>query len=102
MVNLLSNARKFSRPGASVHVRTSALAGMANVTVEDHGIGIDPEDLAHIGERFYRAKKVRDVPGTGLGMAIVRELVELHGGEIAIESQPEVGSTISFTLPLAP
>lgn len=101
MVNLLSNARKFSPGGAIVSVTVGTSDGRAQVKVADQGIGIAPEDLPRIGERFYRAGSASDVPGTGLGMAIVYELVELHGGEVSIESEPQVGSQISFTLPLA-
>lgn len=101
IVNLLSNARKFSHDGTEVIVTARVSGEFAEIAVRDQGIGITPEELPRIGERFYRAKAVRDVPGTGLGMAIVRELVELHGGELRIVSEPGTGTTITFTLPLA-
>ncbi len=101
MVNLLSNARKFSGSGSTVRVTVTPQGEHAKFTVADTGIGIAADDLPHIGERFYRAKEVLEVPGTGLGVAIVRELVELHGGELTIDSTLGRGTTVTFTLPRA-
>lgn len=98
--NLLSNAIKFSSAGGTVRVAARISGPDVVVSVKDTGIGIEPEALAHIGERFYRAPSAREVPGTGLGVAIARELVELHGGRLSLESEPGKGSTFSFTIPL--
>jgi two-component system phosphate regulon sensor histidine kinase PhoR len=70
-------------------------------SVQDTGIGITPDDLPRIFERFYKADRARATSGTGLGLAIARHLVEAHGGKIWAESQPGVGSTFYFTIPLA-
>lgn len=101
IVNLLSNACKFSDVGTTVSLTAQGNGRLAEVSVEDHGIGIEREDLSHIGERFFRTKDAESVPGTGLGMAIVDELLKLHGSELKIESEPKVGSVFKFTLPLA-
>ena len=71
------------------------------VSVADTGVGIPPADLPRITERFYRVDKARsrELGGTGLGLAIVKHLVLAHGGELAIESEPEQGTTVRFTLP---
>ncbi len=75
----------------------------ATVAVSDTGIGISPEDMEHIFERFYRGRTSRHlaVPGTGLGLAIVKEIVEMHGGHVTVESQVGVGTTFTVWLPLA-
>ncbi|MGQ9677158.1 MAG: PAS domain-containing sensor histidine kinase, partial [Chloroflexota bacterium] len=99
--NLLSNAFKYSPPGTPIETRVSRRGDQALVVVQDHGQGIDPEDLPHIFERFYRAKGRK--PGSvGLGLFITRMFVEAHGGKIWVESKLGQGSTFYFTLPLAP
>jgi signal transduction histidine kinase len=104
LVNLLDNAIKYSRPGASVVVAVSSGPDRsALVQVRDQGIGIPAEDLLHIGQRFYRADKARSRAegGSGLGLAIARALVEAHGGRLWLESQEGQGTLVSFTLPSA-
>jgi signal transduction histidine kinase len=78
--------------------------GAAEVRVRDTGIGIPAEDLPHVFDRFYRVDKARTrvSGGTGLGLAIVQTLVEAHGGTVAVESTPDVGTTVRVRLPLAP
>ncbi len=74
--------------------------GMLSVSVADHGMGIPPEHLEHLFERFYRVESGgRSVRGVGLGLYICRSLVESHGGRIWVDSQPGLGSTFTFTLP---
>jgi two-component system phosphate regulon sensor histidine kinase PhoR len=82
----------------------AAAAGMVETAVADTGIGIPPADLPRITERFYRVDKARsrELGGTGLGLAIVKHLVMAHGGELQIESLPEQGTTVRFTLPAEP
>ncbi len=93
--NLLDNAAKFSPLGASVEVRL--LAG--ELTVRDHGPGIAPADLPHVFDRFYRAATARGVPGSGLGLSIVRQVVESHGGTVRAEAAPGGGTLIRLRLP---
>ncbi|WP_456427063.1 ATP-binding protein [Rhodocaloribacter sp.] len=99
--NLLSNALKFTPEGGAVCVTVSEDAGHAVVRVADTGPGIAPDDLAHIFDRFYQtgesASKLQ--PGTGIGLALVKELVELHGGTIVVESAVGRGSTFAVRLP---
>jgi K+-sensing histidine kinase KdpD/HAMP domain-containing protein len=101
--NLVENAVKYSPEGGTVTVRGDADGNEATVSVSDEGIGIAPEDLARVFDRFYRADgtAVRKAGGTGLGLSICRGIVEMHGGRITAESLPGVGSTFRFTLPLA-
>jgi signal transduction histidine kinase len=103
LLNLLDNALKYSRPGGRVTVRVAAEPdGGLSVQVRDQGIGIPAEDLAHVGQRFYRADKARSRAGggSGLGLAIARALVQAHGGRLWLESQEGQGTVASFTLPV--
>jgi signal transduction histidine kinase len=101
--NLLSNAYKYSPPGTAVQVRVLApdSVGRAGVEVQDHGIGMSPEQLARVGERFYRADASGHVLGTGLGVSIVREILGLMGGTLELESAVGVGTRALVRLPLA-
>ena len=72
------------------------------IRVTDTGIGMTPAQLARVGERFYRADTSGNIPGTGLGVTIVKEIVELHGGNLAVDSTPGAGTTITLWLPAAP
>ncbi|WP_376792104.1 GAF domain-containing protein [Thermoflexus sp.] len=104
LMNLVSNAHKYTPEGGSIHVRARAEGGEVHVEVRDTGIGIPAEALPHIFERFYRVDdpRVQETPGTGLGLSIVKALVELHGGRIWVESEVGKGSTFHFTIPIAP
>ena len=102
LINLVDNAVKYTAEGGRVMVGARAVeGGRVEVSVADTGVGIPPADLPRITERFYRADKARsrELGGTGLGLAIVKHLVLAHGGELAIESEPEQGTTVRFTLP---
>ncbi|HSQ49904.1 MAG TPA: ATP-binding protein, partial [Nitrospiraceae bacterium] len=104
VMNLVQNAVKFTPEGGNIKVTVrqdnQALAG---VSVLDTGPGIFPEFLDHIFDPFFRAKQVRSgIKGLGLGLSIVRTLVELHGGTIAARSEPGRGAELSFTIPLLP
>ena len=104
MVNLLDNAVKFNRPGGSVVVACGYLdADQVHIRVSDTGIGIPSGDISRVFERFYRVDKARSRPagGTGLGLPIVKEVVDRMGGTIAVESQLGRGSTFIITLPAA-
>jgi PAS domain S-box-containing protein len=98
--NLLSNALKYSPPGSIVQFDLVCQAGQIIFQIKDQGIGIPPEDLAHLFETFHRASNVRNLAGTGLGMAIVKKSVELHGGTIDIASQIGAGTTVTVRLPI--
>lgn len=101
VVNLVTNALKYSPAGAPVEVRISASETAAVVSVSDRGFGIAPEELPRVFERHYRARGAEGTEGAGLGLYIARQLVEAHGGRIWAESAPGAGSTFSFALPLA-
>jgi signal transduction histidine kinase len=102
--NLVANAISYTAAGA-VNVRTlpALECGRVCVEVQDSGTGIEPADLPHVFERFYRGQRSAqsNIPGTGLGLAIVKELVELHGGRVEVESVQAKGSTFRVWLPLA-
>jgi signal transduction histidine kinase len=105
LMNLVGNAIKYSPDGGDVIVRSGPTPdGRVEVSVTDIGMGIPEEHLERIFERFYRvdSSETRAIPGTGLGLYIVRHLVELHGGTIAAESGSGRGSTFRFTLSAAP
>lgn len=100
--NLLENAVKYSPTGGTIDVRVagSSERGLVELVVRDHGIGIPPDDLPRVFERFYRASNADVVDGSGLGLAGVRHIVEAHGGEIGVSSEPGEGSTFTVRLPL--
>lgn len=95
VTNLLDNAAKWSPQDGVIHV---LLRGGA-LTVTDEGPGIKPADLPHIFDRFYRSSEARTLPGSGLGLSIVKRAAERHGGTVVVSSPPEGGTTFTFTLP---
>jgi PAS domain S-box-containing protein len=99
--NLLSNSLKYSTPGSEVVVEIGVTGDAAVVSVIDRGAGIASEDLPKIFRRYFRARNSLGSQGLGLGLYITRMLVEAHGGQIWVESEPGEGSRFSFTLPLA-
>lgn len=100
--NLIDNAVKYTPRGGCVTVTLAQEGNTAVMGVRDTGIGIPPEDAKHIFERFYRVDKARSraTGGTGLGLPIVRQMVQLHGGEITVDSAPEEGSVFTVRLPI--
>jgi signal transduction histidine kinase len=100
LANLLTNAISYSPDGSEIRVRARALGDQVRVEIEDHGIGMAPEDQRRAFDRFYRASEGRALRehGSGLGLAIVKDLVEAHGGQVGVASQRGVGSTFWFTL----
>jgi signal transduction histidine kinase len=102
LLNLLSNAVKFTPDGGKVDVSTRKVDGRIEIAVRDTGIGIAPEDHAAVFEEFKQVGRdyTRKAEGTGLGLALTKRLVELHGGEISLESEPGRGSTFTVKLPL--
>ena len=103
VVILVDNALRYTATGGQVDVDVARRDGSAVMAVTDSGIGIPPEALDHVFERFYRADdaRTRDSGGAGLGLAIAQKLVDEHGGRISAESTPGQGSTFTVTLPLA-
>lgn len=105
LINLVDNAVKYTPPGGQVTVAAAPTAAAAvEVVVRDTGVGIPAADLPRITERFYRVDRARsrELGGTGLGLAIVRHLVIAHGGELHIDSEVNRGTTVRFSLPVAP
>jgi PAS domain S-box-containing protein len=102
LMNLITNALKYSPPESEVLIRAEVANGKVKVNVTDRGVGISPADYPHIFERFYRAARTEKAEGLGLGLYITRMLVEAHGGRIWVESELGKGTTFSFTLPVAP
>ena len=102
LLNLLSNAVKFTPEGGRITVSARLTDGMVEIAVSDTGIGIASEDHAAVFEEFKQVGTdyTRKAEGTGLGLALTRKLVKLHGGEMRLESEPGKGSTFAFTLPL--
>ncbi len=101
LLNLLSNALKFTPEGGRIDVAAAVRDGAVEISVTDTGVGIAPEDQAAVFEEFRQVGAAsKKVEGTGLGLAISRKFIELHGGRIRVESEPGKGSTFAFTLPL--
>jgi cell cycle sensor histidine kinase DivJ len=103
MLNLLSNAIKFTPRGGRIAVSAKAQGAAIAVTVEDNGVGIGAEDLAHVGDPFFQARSSYDRrhDGTGLGLSIVKGLLALHGGRVEIASRLGEGTRVTFHLPLS-
>jgi PAS domain S-box-containing protein len=100
--NLLSNALKFTPPGGRVDVGVNADAESVAIRVADTGVGVGGEDLAHLFDRFFRTSSAASVPGAGLGLSIVKAIVDAHDGLIAVDSTPGAGTTIELSLPRSP
>jgi two-component system OmpR family sensor kinase len=104
LMNLLTNAIKYTPAGGNVWIGTTTPDGQVVLTVRDSGIGIAPGDLLHVFDRFWRADNARsrtgDRPGAGLGLAICKWIAEAHGGSIGVQSRPGRGTAFTVTLPL--
>ncbi|MGI6744190.1 MAG: sensor histidine kinase [Eubacteriales bacterium] len=102
IINIISNSIKYTPEGGEIRVRSRADNTRAYIYVRDNGVGIPPEDIPHLFERFYRVEKSRtaDAGGTGLGLAIAKEIVVAHGGEITIRSKVGHGTETIIILPL--
>ncbi|AFY32650.1 ATP-binding protein [Calothrix sp. PCC 7507] len=97
--NLLSNALKYSPIGSTIKFSLTYAHNQAILQIQDRGIGIPPNDIEHIFECFHRASNVDNIPGMGLGMSIVKKAVDLHSGEIAVDSLVGIGTTFTLNLP---
>jgi len=99
--NILSNAVKYSPEGGEIRITGEIVEDRYQVSIEDKGIGMIPDQVERIFDKFYRADYSNTaIPGTGLGMNIVKYLVEAHGGEMRVESEVGKGTTVRFTIPL--
>jgi two-component system sensor histidine kinase VicK len=100
--NLLDNAVKYSPDGGLIVIRGSARESNVVVSISDQGVGISPEDMVPLFEKYHRNKTANSlhIPGTGLGLPFSRAIVEAHSGQIWAESTKGQGTTISFTLPI--
>ncbi|HEX2680046.1 MAG TPA: ATP-binding protein, partial [Candidatus Dormibacteraeota bacterium] len=102
--NLVNNAVKYSPEGGTVILASRVDGSSALISVTDTGVGIPADEIAHVFERFRRVRSgaAQSIPGTGLGLTIVKQIVEMHGGKIWVESAVGHGSSFHFTIPLAP
>ena len=102
ITNLLSNAHKYTPAEGVITVSARSADSKVQLLVHDTGIGLTPEDLSQLFTKFFRADNpaTQQAGGTGLGLWITRTLVEMHGGNIDVASEPGKGSTFSFTLPI--
>src|SRR5262249_489670 len=104
LLNLLSNAVKFTPEGGRIGVTATASEGVATISVRDTGVGIAPADQAPIFQEFRQVGRddARKQEGTGLGLTLAKKFVELHGGQIWVQSEVGHGSRFTFTLPVRP
>jgi two-component system sensor histidine kinase KdpD len=100
--HLVENAAKYSRAGSKITICGIVKQHRLIISVEDEGVGIAHDDLAHIFDKFYRSstKQVRERSGTGMGLSIARGIIEAHGGEISVESAIGGGATFQFSIPV--
>jgi len=99
VANLVDNALKYSPDGSTVTLSGASADGTVTLSVQDQGTGIAGEDLPRIWERLYRAEQSRTTPGLGLGLSLVRAIIEAHGGAVDVQSEPGRGSTFTLRLP---
>ncbi len=99
--NLADNALKYTRPGDTIEIRARQDDDYVVIEVADTGIGIPAEALPHVWEELYRGENGRSVPGSGLGLALVKAVVERHGGRVALESRIKQGTNVTVRLPIA-
>ena len=99
LTNVIDNALKYSPAVAPIEINVDLVDTDVRIRVADRGVGIPPEDLAHVFDKFYRVQRPDNVMGTGLGLSIARGIVEAHGGCIWAENRPGGGTTMSVALP---
>lgn len=93
---------KFTGVGGAVYVRGKIVDDTSTISISDNGIGMDEETLEHVFDQFYQGDASRQGVGSGLGLSLVRRIVDLHGGSVRAESQVGIGTTFSVTLPVYP
>lgn len=100
LLNLITNAMKYNKPGGNIKIKASELTDHFEISVTDNGIGMAPDVVAHLFEKFYRAKPTEEsIAGTGLGLSICKTIIESHNGRIFVESKQGTGSQFTFQLP---
>jgi two-component system sensor histidine kinase KdpD len=102
LTNIIDNAVKYSTPGSPLRIKAVTEGDLICLSVHNEGPGIPPKDLPHIFEKFYRGQHSVPITGTGLGLSICKGIVELHGGRIRLESQPQRNATLILELPTTP
>src|SRR5437867_8784173 len=100
--NLVENSLRFTADGGAIQISVMAKPAQSEVAVSDNGCGIGPENLPRVFDRFYRVDSSRSAGGAGLGLALVKSIVDLHGGAARIESEPNHGTTITLSFPSKP
>jgi PAS domain S-box-containing protein len=100
LTNILSNSIRYSHTSSPIHLQLLKCNGHVIIRIRDRGIGIPPEDLPYLFEPFHRGKNVSNIPGTGLGLNIVKRFVDMHKGQTKIDSKLNIGTTFTITLPL--
>jgi two-component system sensor histidine kinase KdpD len=100
LVNVIDNGLKYSAPGSPIEIRVHRAGAFMEITVADRGVGIPPEDLTRVFDKFYRVQRPNNVNGTGLGLAIGKGIVDAHGGFISAENRPQGGTIITIALPV--
>jgi two-component system sensor histidine kinase KdpD len=101
LVNILDNAIKYSATGSNIDIKGYPAGKMVKIEIADRGIGIPPQDLEHVFDKFYRVQRPDKVTGTGLGLSIAKGIIEAHGGSINAENRPEGGTIIRLSLPIS-
>ena len=99
LANILGNAHKFSAPGTPVTLRAFCEKDRVGISVIDRGIGMSADEVGRLFEPFWRADKASEIPGSGLGMALSKEIVQFHDGSIEVHSAPGEGSVVTIWLP---
>jgi PAS domain S-box-containing protein len=102
LINLITNAIKFSEEGSPIHLNSTIQAGTAEISVTDKGIGISPADQEHLFSSFFRGKNAINIQGTGLGLHIVKRYIDLLGGNLHLQSELNEGTKITFIIPVNP
>ena len=100
MINLITNAIKFSGEGSSIFINSVVNNGLATISVADSGVGISEEDQEHLFSSFFRGRNVINIQGTGLGLHIVKRYTDLLGGEVHLKSDLDKGTTVTFSIPI--
>ncbi|NJL91847.1 MAG: PAS domain-containing sensor histidine kinase [Coleofasciculaceae cyanobacterium SM2_1_6] len=100
LTNIVTNSLRYTFNHQPVALQLSKRQGQVIIRISDRGIGIPPEDLPHLFEPFHRGRNVSNIPGTGLGLHIVKQFIDLHQGQIKVDSQLNIGTTFTITLPI--